>query len=111
VCTLECEGRVYMNDIAEMHYYDHIVEFYDRVESEGISQRDIDIWESKTYINLMNDIKEKKQFSDINVEDSAINSIILVLNLFRKKKNTDIKVKCLPEDCKIEVYEMLKCCI
>ena len=111
VCTLECEGRVYMTDIAEMDYYDHIVEFYDRVECEGISQRDIDIWEGKTYISLMKDIKENKKFSDSNVEDSAINAIILVLNLFRKKKNTDLKVKNLPENCKIEIHELLKCCI
>ena len=109
---LECEERVYMTDIEEMNYYNHIVEYYDRVELEGISQRDVDIWESKTYISLMNDIKQKRQFVDCNVEDSAINAIILILNLFKQKKNnTDLKVSNLPENCKVEIHDTLRCCI
>ncbi len=40
---IECKGGSYMDDIAEMDYYDHIVDFYDRAEREGISQREIDV--------------------------------------------------------------------
>lgn len=108
---LECEKRVYMTAIGEMDYYTEIVEFYDRVEREGISQREIDIWESKTYISLMNDIKQEKQFLDCNVEDSAINAIILMLNLFKRNINTDLKVENIPAKNKVEINDMLKCCI
>ncbi len=73
--------------VKEIDYYYEIVEYYDYSKNNfGDLTTDLWKWQSLKFINLVNDIKNEKQLVDADMVNVVTNSIILILNLFGKKK-------------------------
>ncbi|MHA1727500.1 MAG: hypothetical protein ACTSWY_02055 [Promethearchaeota archaeon] len=96
-----------MNHFNEINYYDQIFEFYLKIQDiKPIPRKDIDIWESKTILNLMDELKKKESLAEVLKK-----SILLILFLFEEKENTDTDIQNLPKNQKCEAIEMLEYCI
>ena len=75
---MQCDGL-----ISEGEYYDMIVDFF--TSNPHISVNEADVWESKTFINLLSDLKNKKKLRDADMGDVVRNCIILILNLIDER--------------------------
>ena len=62
-----------INDDLEMYYYTKILDFY---QSQEYDKDSVDIWKSKSYIELMQVLKRT------NNKNLVKNAIILILSLF-----------------------------
>lgn len=71
----------------EVDYYDEIVQFYEKTRrASDVEKSRIEKWSDFSYIQLMQDIKQRKTLQDAcDVKDVVKNSIILILNLFDDK--------------------------
>lgn len=75
----------------EIEYYTEIINFYEQ-SSESISkdEKEIENWQDLSFIKLMKEVKENKKLDDnANVKDVVKNSIILILNLFDERCQTE----------------------
>lgn len=95
------------NKVKEIDYYYEIIEYYNCSKNNfGDLTADLWKWQSIKFINLLNDIKEDKQLVDADILNVVTNSIILMLNLFGKKKSEpDLNSLGITE--KKEVYNKL----
>ncbi|MBY9003140.1 MAG: hypothetical protein KGD73_04150 [Candidatus Lokiarchaeota archaeon] len=64
-----------INDDLEMHYYTKILDFY---QSQHYDKETVEIWKSKSYIELMQVLKRT------NNRNLVKNAIILILSLFEE---------------------------
>ena len=108
VCINNYEERACVNIFQEYDYYDQVVEFYEHTQcNPSITRRDIDIWESRLIINLMQEMKDNPLVStDINM-DIFKKIMVMVLMLFKEKKNGCEELEELPANKKSEVIENL----
>jgi hypothetical protein len=69
----------------ELEYYEDIIQYYeDSLISEN--HKEIEEWMDSKYISILDDLKCKKPISDASIEEVAKNAILLILNLFKSKK-------------------------
>ncbi len=96
------------NVCTELEYYEEIIEFYEESLSTA-NQREIDEWMDSKYIRILDDLKCKKPIADAPIEDVAKNAIILILNLFKTKKEycDAVSWHCLSRDERKIVKEAL----
>ena len=74
------------NLISEVDYYDNILEFYKQNEHLNVENSvQVQKWADLSYIQLMKDIRKKKDLKDAPIKDVVKNSIILILSLFDEK--------------------------
>ena len=108
VCINNIERRVSVTIFQEYDYYDQILEFYKKYQcSSSITRRDIDIWESKLIINLMQEMKSDPLVSTDITMDIVKKIIQMILMLFKEKKNGCEELDDLSEEKKSEVKENL----
>jgi hypothetical protein len=76
----------------EIEYYAEIIDFYEQTtEIKTKQEKNVENWEDLSFIKLMKDVKENKKLNDnANVKDVVKNSIILILNLFDEKCQSDV---------------------
>ena len=106
VCINNYEQRVCVTIFQEYDYYDQIVEFYEKTLcNPTITRRDIDIWESRLIINLMQEMKNDQLVStDIDM-DIVKKIILMILMLFKENKNGCEELKELPATKKSKIIE------
>lgn len=96
-------------NIKEFDYYERILNFFEETETEKIESEEIENWTDHSIINLMKDIKDKKQLEDASIKDVIKNSIILILNLFDKKckAQRNVSLESLSDEEKKEIKNSL----
>ena len=92
----------------ELEYYEEIIQYYEESLSSA-DQSKISEWMDTKYISILDDLKCKKPISDAPIEDVAKNAILLILNLFKSKKEycEAVSWKCLSKDERKLVRESL----
>jgi hypothetical protein len=73
------------NTCTELEYYEDIIFHYEESLTSA-NQIEIEEWMDSKYISILDDLKSKKPISDASIEDVAKNAILLILNLFKSKK-------------------------
>lgn len=73
------------NTCTELEYYEDIILHYEESLSSS-KPEEIEEWMDAKYITILDDLKSKKPISDAPIEDVAKNAILLILNLFKSKK-------------------------
>jgi len=96
------------NTCTEIEYYEEIIQHYEESISSG-NQTEIDEWVDTKYISILDDLKHHKPISDAQIEDVAKNAILLILNLFKSKKEycDAVSWKCLSKEERTLVQDLL----
>ena len=83
----------------ELEYYEDIIQHYEESRYDE-KPTDIDEWIDSKYISILDDLKCKKPISDACIEDVAKNAILLILNLFKSKKErfNSVSWQCLSKE-------------
>lgn len=96
------------NKVKEIDYYNEIIEYYKcSIKNFGDLTTDLWKWQSLKFINLLNDINNNRQLVDAEILNVVTNSIILMLNLFGKKKS-ETDLNSLGKREKKEVFNKLQ---
>ena len=106
MCGLNLTIKKYDEDVSadqfrEIDYIYQIIDFYQKSQSnKSITQREIDIWQSKMFISLIRKIH-------IIFPNEIKNIILLIMILFKKKEESDIDLCEIPENQKKLAIEKL----
>ena len=96
------------NACTELEYYEEIIQYYEDTLSSA-NQNEIEEWMDTKYISILDDLRCKKHITDAPIEDVAKNAILLILNLFKAKKEfcDAVSWHCLTKDERVLVRESL----
>jgi hypothetical protein len=73
------------NACTELEYYEEIIQYYEDTLS-STNKSDIQEWMGTKYISILDDLRCNKRIIDAPIEDVAKNAMLLILNLFKSKK-------------------------
>ena len=92
----------------ELEYYEDIIQRYEESQYNE-KPIEIDEWIDTKYISILDDLRCKKPISDACIEDVAKNAILLILNLFKSKKEhfNSVSWQCLSKEERIIVRDSL----
>ena len=74
-----------INKSYEMDYYSEIIAIYNESNNCDEMKYLAKNWTIRSYISLIDDMKNNKSLEDANIDDVVRNSMILMLNMFNEK--------------------------